>query len=553
MQNEFVEIFSKFLPVAVRILQLKSLPTFEFTDYMHHDEQPTFGMYVNDNQTLYVALAGRHPNDILRTIAHELTHHKQNINNELNDQSGDTGSPEENEANAQAGIIMRHFNRMYPEYLKVKPLMLESQQDESLKGLAAAGLLGLGMLGGPKDVASGNLPQDLQKAQQQHRVQMAKKPMGKPMAKPVQAKPLPAKATPLLKAAKASGIKGVELAQFLAQMEHESLDFKKMKEIGKATYFNKYDPKHNPRLATKLGNKYKGDGVTFKGRGFIQLTGRENYTQASYDIFGDNRLVKKPDLAAQPDIAARIAVWYWSNRVKPLVKDFTDTTRVTKIINGGLNGLEDRENNFKEYMASLSLREDISMARQNLVIFDIDDTLLHTTAKIKVINAQGQVIRTLTNQEFNNYVLQPGEQFDFGEFRDAEKFNRESQPIKPMMNRLKDVLANSPNAKAIMLTARADFDDKDKFLSTFKKYGVDMSRVHVHRAGNIPGDAIPAEKKAIWVRKYLNTGNYKAVWLYDDSRSNLSVFKDLKNEYPDVDFHAVYVGPKGETSRVEGR
>ena len=144
-------------------------------------------------------------------------------------------------------------------------------------------------------------------------------------------------------------------------MEHESLDFKKMKELGKSTYFNKYDPKHNPKLATKLGNKYKGDGAHFRGRGFIQLTGRENYTQASRDIFGDDRLVKKPDLAAQPDIAARIAVWYWTDRVKPLVKDFSDTTRVTKIINGGLNGLEDRENNFRDYMASLGLMEKWSM------------------------------------------------------------------------------------------------------------------------------------------------------------------------------------------------
>jgi hypothetical protein len=71
--------------------------------------------------------------------------------------------------------------------------------------------------------------------------------------------------------------------------------------------------------------------------------------------------VKKPDLAAQPDIAARIAVWYWTDRVKPLVKDFSDTTRVTKIINGGLNGLQDRENNFRDYMASLGLMEKWSM------------------------------------------------------------------------------------------------------------------------------------------------------------------------------------------------
>ena len=122
MQNEFVEIFSKFLPVAVRILQLKSIPDFEFTDYLHHDEQPTFGMYVNDTQTLHVALAGRHPNDILRTIAHELTHHKQNLADELDHQSGDTGSPEENEAHELAGVIMRYFNKMHRHYFHSRPL-----------------------------------------------------------------------------------------------------------------------------------------------------------------------------------------------------------------------------------------------------------------------------------------------------------------------------------------------------------------------------------------------------------------------------------------------
>lgn len=179
-----------------------------------------------------------------------------------------------------------------------------------------------------------------------------------------------------------------------------------------------------------------------------------------------------------------------------------------------------------------------------LTIFDIDDTLFHTTAKIKVVK-DGQVVRTLTNQEFNNYELQPGETFDFGEFRDAEKFNRESQPIRSMIAKLKAILKNSGDSRVIMLTARADFDDKEKFLDTFKRYGIDMSRVHVHRAGNLPGDEIPAEKKAIWVRKYLNTGKYNRVRLYDDSRTNLRVFKNLEKEYPSVKFDAYYVDPKG--------
>jgi FMN phosphatase YigB (HAD superfamily) len=189
---------------------------------------------------------------------------------------------------------------------------------------------------------------------------------------------------------------------------------------------------------------------------------------------------------------------------------------------------------------------------KSLVIFDIDDTLLHTTAKIKVVK-DGKVVRTLTNQEFNNYTLQPGEEFDFGEFRDAEKFNRESQPIKPMVNKLKTILDHAKNSKVIMLTARADFDDKNLFLKTFNDLGIDMSRVHVHRAGNLPGDDIPAEKKAVWVRKYLNTDQYNHVRLYDDSMSNLRVFKSLAKEYPDVDFRAYYVGSQGDTKALESK
>jgi FMN phosphatase YigB (HAD superfamily) len=191
-------------------------------------------------------------------------------------------------------------------------------------------------------------------------------------------------------------------------------------------------------------------------------------------------------------------------------------------------------------------------AKSSLVIFDIDDTLLHTTAQIAVVK-DGQVIRKLTNQEFNNYTLQPGETFDFGEFKDAEKFNRESKPIPSMINKLKAIMNHAGNAEVIMLTARSDFDNRDLFLKTFTDLGIDMSRVHVHRAGNLPGDDIPAEKKAVYVRKYLKTGKYDHVRLYDDSMSNLRVFKALKAEYPNVDFRAYYVGPQGTTSTVESR
>ena len=157
------------------------------------------------------------------------------------------------------------------------------------------------------------------------------------------------KANVLAQRAQKSGIKGIELAQFLAQMEHESWDFRKMKEVPQGkNYFKRYDPKHAPKTAKKLGNVRVGDGERFKGRGFIQLTGRDNYRAASQALGID--LLKNPDLAARPDVAAEIAIWYWFERVRPGVMDFANTVAVTKRINPALAGIEDRHENFKYYL-----------------------------------------------------------------------------------------------------------------------------------------------------------------------------------------------------------
>jgi len=126
-KHRFVEIFSKFLPLAMYHIKLDSLPTIKFEKTVGDEQQPTFGKFENETNTLYVALANRHPNDILRTIAHELQHYKQGKEHRLDPTSGDTGSPIENEANAMAGIVMRHFNKKYPEYLKDKPVLSESK------------------------------------------------------------------------------------------------------------------------------------------------------------------------------------------------------------------------------------------------------------------------------------------------------------------------------------------------------------------------------------------------------------------------------------------
>lgn len=149
--------------------------------------------------------------------------------------------------------------------------------------------------------------------------------------------------------ASSAGIKGIELAQFLAQMKHESWDFTKLKEKPKGkNYFTRmYDITHSPKVAKILGNVKRGDGEKFHGRGYVQLTGRGNYQQVQ-DALGIP-LLDNPELAAKPDIAAKIAVWYWNKRVKPFVSDFTDTASVTRKINPALKGLKNREANFEKY------------------------------------------------------------------------------------------------------------------------------------------------------------------------------------------------------------
>lgn len=153
----------------------------------------------------------------------------------------------------------------------------------------------------------------------------------------------------LATAASQAGIKGIELVQFMSQTAHESWGFTRLAEVPKSpNYFSqRYDIKHNPEKAKTLGNVKVGDGEKFKGRGFIQITGRWNYKKAGEAL--GLPLEQKPELAEKPEIAAKIAVWFWKYRVQPNVSDWQDVEQVTKPINPNLRGLEDREQKFHQF------------------------------------------------------------------------------------------------------------------------------------------------------------------------------------------------------------
>jgi putative chitinase len=100
----------------------------------------------------------------------------------------------------------------------------------------------------------------------------------------------------------------------------------------------------------RMGNDDMGDGYLYRGRGFTQLTGEENYRQAGAALALD--LLGNPDLAASRDNASRVALWYWQNRVPSDDRD--DVTAAALAINGGDIGLSDRHNRFEAWRALLT-------------------------------------------------------------------------------------------------------------------------------------------------------------------------------------------------------
>jgi pterin-4a-carbinolamine dehydratase len=130
-----VDALRDFLPLAIKHLELKKLPKIKLLDEIETEHMPSFGKFSNDDRTIHLGIKNRHPNDILRTLAHEMVHYAQGQRDELDSGSGATGSPEEDQANAEAGVIMREFNQQFPQYMELKPIMLEKWSKKYKKSI----------------------------------------------------------------------------------------------------------------------------------------------------------------------------------------------------------------------------------------------------------------------------------------------------------------------------------------------------------------------------------------------------------------------------------
>lgn len=162
-----------------------------------------------------------------------------------------------------------------------------------------------------------------------------------------------------------------EQASFMAQLDHESGGFKVLREnlnyraSRLKEVFSRY--RNNPAAAERdagnpeaianmvygnrsdLGNTEPGDGWKYRGRGFIQLTGRDNFTRASRDLGID--LVNNPDLAETPEVAAKLAIWYWKKSNAGAAARAGDLRASRRAVNGGYNGMADVQGKFNTYLS----------------------------------------------------------------------------------------------------------------------------------------------------------------------------------------------------------
>jgi len=174
-------------------------------------------------------------------------------------------------------------------------------------------------------------------------------------------------------AAKADGIHGAHLANFMAQSKVETANF---------TSLHEWASGDNYEGRTDLGNTQPGDGRRFKGRGFIHLTGRGDYTKCNKDCGWENTktdIVKNPELVATNiNVAVQSALWYWNRYIRKNYKATSIVAVSTRVNGTNPNGLNARINAFKDYCTKLGITiQGIAMPTKkrptNVAYFDPED------------------------------------------------------------------------------------------------------------------------------------------------------------------------------------
>jgi len=189
--------------------------------------------------------------------------------------------------------------------------------------------------------------------------------------------------------------------------------------------------------------------------------------------------------------------------------------------------------------------EELPKSIDSLSIWDIDDTLFESETSVFVIK-DNKIVKKLSTSEYNSYRPKLGENFDFSEFRDSNLFFHHAKPLSANLRMAKESLEKKNNF-FMVLTARADFNDKNLILRKFEMYGLEMNKptTHIVRSGNL-GLSTAAGKKEV-IAACLNTkrrdasAKFKTASLYDDDKRNLDAFLSLKSSVSDIKYETFII------------
>lgn len=195
-------------------------------------------------------------------------------------------------------------------------------------------------------------------------------------------------------------------------------------------------------------------------------------------------------------------------------------------------------------------------SKGTLHAYDMDETLFSDSkSRVRVRDKEGNVKRELDNQQFNSDKKGDDEDYDFDDFRKAKNHGKNVKANKKMVKHLKKNLKR--NKPVEIITARADFDDKEEFAKTFKRHGINIDPkarkgVHVRRVGNETTGTI-GDRKTNTAADSAKRRGVKRVRMYDDSSHVLKDMKDkMKKDHPDIDYKGKKV-EKGKDGQARQR
>lgn len=188
--------------------------------------------------------------------------------------------------------------------------------------------------------------------------------------------------------------------------------------------------------------------------------------------------------------------------------------------------------------------------------YDVDETLFSHGKKgkpnvqVHVKDASGKRVKSLSNQEFNDYKIPKGHEYDYDEFESAEKFKETSSPNKKVIRDIKRKQARGQNVH--LITARSKFDNPSEFQGHLKKHGIDVEKSNIHYTGGMKGGDV-GDKKVKVANALAKKSGAKKMHMYDDAAKVHKSFEKEKKEKPTsmkIKTHMVSPDKKSGESKI---